>query len=317
MIWNEIENVIKNNQSFIISSHMSLDGDSIGSQLSFYWYLKSLGKEVVIFDKDPVPSKFLFLKNSEQFTNVKPERHFDVLVVLDASNPARMGWENPLAIASTVIDIDHHRDNSHFGNHNVVQTSAAATGELIYQFFTETGITYPPFVAEALYTAIISDTGGFRFSNTNSRILRVCADLADKGAECSKIYERVYSTHPRRALVLQSRIWSSLKFFHDNRVCIMELPLKILDEVGAVYSDSEGMADHTITAEGVEVGMMLKYSDSETHFSLRSKGRIDVGKIAQKVPGGGGHYSAAGCTIKEPRDQALALMLSIIAQELG
>jgi phosphoesterase RecJ-like protein len=317
MIWNEIENVIKNNQSFIISSHMSLDGDSIGSQLSFYWLLKSLGKDVVIFDKDPVPSKFLFLQNSAQFTNIKPERHFDVLVVLDASNPSRMGWENPIAIASTVINIDHHRDNSHFGNHNVVQTSAAATGELIYQFFTETGVNYPPFVAETLYTAIISDTGGFRFSNTNSRILRVCADLAEKGAECSKIYERVYSTHPRRALVLQSRIWSTLKFFHDNRVCIMELPLKVLDEVGAVYSDSEGMVDYTITAEGVEVGMMLKYSDSETHFSLRSKGRIDVGKIAQKVPGGGGHYSAAGCTIKEPRDQALALMLSIIAQELG
>ncbi len=316
MIWNEIENVIKNNQSFIISSHMSLDGDSIGSQLSFYWYLKSLGKDVVIFDKDPVPSKFHFLKNSEQFTNVKPDRNFDVLVVLDASNPARMGWENPLAIASTVIDIDHHRDNSHFGNHNVVQTSAAATGELIYQYFTETGVTYPPFVAEALYTAIISDTGGFRFSNTNSKILRVCADLADKGAECSKIYERVYSTYPCRALVLQSRIWSTLKFFHNNRVCIMELPLKVLEEVGAVYSDSEGMADHTITAEGVEVGMMLKYSESETHFSLRSKGKIDVGKIAQKVPGGGGHYSAAGCTIKEPRDQALSLMLSIIAQEL-
>ncbi|HEX2958810.1 MAG TPA: bifunctional oligoribonuclease/PAP phosphatase NrnA [Chitinispirillaceae bacterium] len=316
MIWNEIDNVIKNNQSFIISSHMSLDGDSIGSQLSFYWFLKSLGKDVVIFDKDALPSKFHFLQNAAQFTNVRPDRHFDTLVVLDCSNPERMGWDNPFDVAATIINIDHHRDNSHFGNHNVVQTSAAATGEIIYQFFTESDITFPSFVAEALYTAIISDTGGFRFSNTNSRILRVCADLADKGADCSKIYERVYSTHPRRALVLQSRIWASLKFFNDGKVCIMEMPLKILDEIGAVYSDSEGMADHTITAEGVEVGMMLKYSESETHFSLRSKGKIDVGKIAQKVPGGGGHYSAAGCTIKEPRDQALALMLSIIAQEL-
>jgi phosphoesterase RecJ-like protein len=316
MIWNEIKNVIKSNHRFVISSHLSLDGDSVGSQLSFYWFLKSLGKDVIIFDKDPIPSKFRFLQNSDQFTTEKPEK-VDILVVLDCSNPARMGWENPESAASTIINIDHHRDNSHFGHHNIVQTSAAATGEIINQFFIESGIVFPPFVAEALYTAIISDTGGFRFSNTNSRVLRICADLADKGAECAKIYERVYSTHPRHALILQSRIWSTLKFFADGKICIMELPLKILDEVGAVYSDSEGMADHTITGDGVEVGMMLKYSDSETHFSLRSKGRIDVGKIAQKVPGGGGHYSAAGCTIKEPRDQALAQMLSIITQELG
>jgi phosphoesterase RecJ-like protein len=97
---------------------------------------------------------------------------------------------------------------------------------------------------------------------------------------------------------------------------MMEMPLSILNDLGAVYSDSEGMADHTITVIGVEVGMLLKYSESETHFSLRSKGRIDVGKIAQKVPGGGGHYSAAGCTVKAPRDEALAHMLQIIAQEL-
>ncbi|MBN1600491.1 MAG: bifunctional oligoribonuclease/PAP phosphatase NrnA [Chitinispirillaceae bacterium] len=315
MIWNDIENVIKSNQRFVISSHMSADGDSIGSQLSFYWLLKSLGKDVIIFDKDPVPLKFRFLANSDQFTTIKPDSA-DVLVVLDCSNPARMGWENPEKLASTVIDIDHHRDNSHFGHHNVVETSAAATGEIIYQFFTKTGVSFPPFVAEALYAAILSDTGGFRFSNTNSRVLRVCADLADKGADCSKIYEQIYSTFPQRTLLLQSRIWSSLKFFADGKICIMELPLKVLDEVGAVYSDSEGMVDHTITADSVEVGMMLKYSDEETHFSLRSKGRIDVGKIAQKVPGGGGHYSAAGCTIKEPRDQALTQILAIITQEL-
>jgi phosphoesterase RecJ-like protein len=317
MTWNEIENIIKKNQRFVISSHLSLDGDSIGSQLSFYWFLKSLGKDVVIYDKDPVPSKFLFLQNSDQFTTIKPDSKFDILVVLDCSNPGRMGWDNHEAIASEIINIDHHRDNSHFGHYNVVKTSAAATGELIYQFFTEIGTSFPPFVAETLYTAIISDTGGFRFSNTNSNVLRLCADLADKGAECAKIYERVYATHPKHTLLLQSRIWSTLKFLLDGKLCIMELPLRILDEIGAVYSDSEGMADHTITADGVEVGMMLKYSDSETHFSLRSKGRIDVGKIAQRVPGGGGHYSAAGCTIKEPRDQALAQMLSIITQELG
>ena len=97
----------------------------------------------------------------------------------------------------------------------------------------------------------------------------------------------------------------------------MELPLSLLDELGARYSDSEGMADFTITAEGVEVGMMIKYNDTESHFSLRSKGTVDVGRIAQKIPGGGGHFSAAGCTIEQPFDRAFPYMLEILAGELG
>jgi phosphoesterase RecJ-like protein len=215
-----------------------------------------------------------------------------------------------------VINIDHHRDNTLFGDVNIVQTNAAATAELVYHFLVHNNSDFPPHVAESLYTAIMTDTGGFRFSNTNSGILRICADLADRGASCSKVYERVYSSHSQRALLLQSRIWSTLKFFFDGKVCSMELPLSIIDELGAQYSDSEGMVDYTITAEGVEIGIMAKHTEKETHFSLRSKGKIDVGKIAQKITGGGGHSSAAGCTIEKPYPEALAEMLKILEQEL-
>jgi phosphoesterase RecJ-like protein len=315
MIWHDLLKLINDHNRFVISSHLSLDGDSVGSQLAFYWYLNSLGKEVILFDIDPVPAKFVFLKNTDLIQNRMPEGKY-VLVVLDCSNPGRMGWSPP-SQPQAIINIDHHRDNTRFGNVNIVETTAAATGEIIYKFFTSKKIDFPPHVAEALYAAILTDTGGFRFSNTNSRILRACADLADRGTDCAMVYEKVFCSHSRKALLLQSRIWSSLSFHLDGRVCIMEMPLSVLDELGAHYSDSEGMADFTITAEGVEVGIMAKYSDTETHFSLRSKGRVDVGKVAQRVPGGGGHSSAAGCTIKQSFSLALPLMLSIIEKELS
>jgi phosphoesterase RecJ-like protein len=316
MIWDKLNAAIDANQSFLISSHLSLDGDSVGSQLAFYWYLTSKGKEVVLYNHDPLPSKFHFLGDSEILTNKKPEKKFDVLTVLDCSNQRRLGWSGHEEIAPFVINVDHHRDNTMFGNVNIVQTNAAATAELIYHFLVHNKSDFPPHVAESLYTAIMTDTGGFRFSNTNSGILRICADLADRGVNCSKVYERVYSSHSQRALLLQSRIWSTLKFFFGGKVCSMELPLGIIDELGAQYSDSEGMADYTITAEDVEIGIMAKHTENESHFSLRSKGKIDVGKIAQKIPGGGGHSSAAGCTIEKPYPEAFAEMLKIIEQEL-
>lgn len=315
-MWHDLKTLINAHSSFLISSHLSLDGDSVGSQLAFLWYLESLGKRVDLFNQDPLPAKFAFLRNANRIVSVRPAGPHDVLVVLDCSNRGRLGWDTAAFDDAPVINIDHHRDNALFGAVNHVDRHAAATGELLYRFFTEDHITFPPEVAEALYVAIMTDTGGFRFPNTSAGILRICADLAARGANPSTIYERVYASHSRTALLLQSRIWSSLRFHLDGRVCCMELPMRLFDELGALYSDSEGMADYTITAVDVEVGMLTKFSDTETHFSLRSKGKIDVGRIASQIKGGGGHSSAAGCTIKAPYSQALDEMLSIIKREL-
>ncbi|KMQ50677.1 Phosphoesterase RecJ domain-containing protein [Chitinispirillum alkaliphilum] len=317
MIWNELNAAIEANESFLISSHLSLDGDCVGSQLAFYWYLKSIGKRPVMYCADPVPSKFAFLKNSDQIQQEKPDGKFDVLMILDCSNPSRLGWENAENTADFIVNIDHHRDNSRFGSFNHTDTTAAATGEIIYRFFKDNDIDFPEFVSSALYTAILTDTGGFRFSNTNGKTLAICADLAQRGANCSGIYEKIYTSHSKAALTLQARIWSSLQFHLGGRVCSMDMPLSLLSETGAQYSDSEGMSDNTITAKEVEVGLLTKHSPAETHFSLRSKGSIDVGRVAQKIPGGGGHSCAAGCTIKKPYKEAMEEMLSIITKEMN
>jgi bifunctional oligoribonuclease and PAP phosphatase NrnA len=317
MIWNDFFSVIASNRSFLISSHMSIDGDCAGSELAVYWYLKSQGKDVVVYNHDALPSKFTFLKNSEELTNIKPDRTFDVLIVLDCSNPLRLGWDGMEKAASIIVNIDHHRDNVNFGNINMVNANAAATGEIIYDLLFSVKASIPPEVADALYTAILTDTGGFRFSNTNAKVLGICAVLCDRGASCSKIYEQVYASFPPSGLMLQARIWSTLTFHDNGRICSMEMPYSLIEELGATYGDSEGMSDYTIMARGVEVGMLIKYSDNQTHFSLRSTGRIDVGRIAKSIEGGGGHSSAAGCTMSIPFVQAKMRMLEILSKELG
>jgi phosphoesterase RecJ-like protein len=316
MNWDDFYRLVNEHHRFLISSHLSLDGDSVGSQLAMLWYLTSLNKEVFVFNSDPVPRKFLFMDTMGAISTIYPDKKPDVLIILDCSNLQRLGWDAS-KVAPITVNIDHHRDNTHFGAINIIDDHAAATGAILYGFFEKYNIRFPKQVADALYTAIMTDTGGFRFSNTTSAILRICADLVDYGADASKLYETVYASHSPQALLLQSRIWSTLTYHLEGKVCSMEMPLSILDELSAVYSDSEGMADHTITVEGVEVGIIVKYSDTESHFSLRSKGNIDVGKIAQRIPGGGGHFSAAGCTINQPFHKAFPYMLDILRQELG
>jgi phosphoesterase RecJ-like protein len=314
--WTDLDSAIERNSSFLVSSHVGIDGDCIGSQLAMHWYLASLGKKVVLYNHDNVPEKFRFLVNSGVPTTERPVQKFDAGIILDCSNPSRLEWNGLRDLCSYVVNIDHHRDNVLFGDINFVKKGGAATGQIIYEYFIAKGISYPAHVAEALYTAVMTDTGAFRFSNTNATILRMCADLSERGADCAKIYEKVYASFTPQGLLLQSRIWSTMTFYENGAICSMEMPYRLIDELGATYGDSEGMSDLTIIGSGVRVGMLIKYDDTKTHFSLRSKGEIDVGKIAQKIQGGGGHSCAAGCTMVMPCAQAKPVMLDIIKKEL-
>jgi phosphoesterase RecJ-like protein len=317
MTWTELTAAVKASRSVLISSHVNPDGDCIGSQLAFAWYCRSLGKEVVIYNRDPVPTKLAFLQGAELITQQRPQGPFDLFVVLDASNLSRLGWEGGGAVAPVTMDIDHHEDNTRFATHNYVDAGVAATGQILYDFFTSSKIDYPREVAEALYTAVMTDTGGFRFANTDSRVLHLCADLVEHGVDPSSVYQKVYASRSTAGMKLLARVWSSLSFYDKDRICSMELPLQVVEELGANYGDSEGIADLTIMAEGVKVGMLIKHRENETHFSLRSNGHLDVGRIARDIKGGGGHSNAAGCTLPLPVEQAKQAMLAILAKELG
>lgn len=316
MIWSELQSVLRDGTSFMLSTHVNPDGDCIGSQLALHWYLTSLGKKVTIYNSDSVPNRLLFLKNTSAIRTERPTEIFDVAIILDASNPSRLGIDGVVDMAPVIVNIDHHRDNTSFGHINCVDTGAAATSQILFRFLQDSGVSFPAHVAEYLYVGILTDTGGFQFSNTNDEVLRVSAELAARGADCASIYRNAYASHSPNGLLLRARIWSTLRFYFENRVCSMEMPMDLAEQLDANYGDAEGMSSITVTAEGVQLGMLIKFAENTTHFSLRGRDGIDVGRMAQQVPGGGGHSSAAGCTFPLPLEQAREKMLEMIRKEI-
>ncbi|MGD9200364.1 MAG: DHH family phosphoesterase [Chitinispirillia bacterium] len=316
MIFSKLHSIINENNSFMLSSHMNSDGDCICALLTLYWYIRSLGKKVTIFHIDQVPSKFNFLLNADKIGDKRSRNDFDVFIIVDSSNPGRLGWDTEKINAPIHVNIDHHRDNSQFGHLNLIDCKASATCQILYYFLNEFSVKYPSYIAETLYTGILCDTGGFQFSNTNSTVLSVCADLAEKGADCHKIYRNIFTSVSKEGLILRNKIWSTLEFYLDDRISSIELSSAEFDQSGADRGDIEGMSDKALSIKGVDVGIFIKYSENSTHFSLRSKGTVDVGIIAQKVVGGGGHTSAAGCTIDLPVDRAKVKMVEIIKKEI-
>jgi len=296
---------------------VSHDADNIGSQLSFYWYLKSLGKDVSIYNVDEVPRKFKFYKNSDKIGNIPPTEKVDVFVMLDSSNLSRSGWDGVENCSKYVIDIDHHRDNSYFGTVSCVDIEAAATCQIIYRFFNETGVDFPDYVADALYGGILADTGGFQFDNTSQEILKIAADLVNRGVDPARVYKKLFASNTIAGLKARSQISSTLTFYENYTVGIVTMEDGLLDQLGADRGDIEGMSDIALKAEGVEVSAFAKQVGSDVRFSLRSAGAVDVGAVAATFDGGGGHRAAAGCTHENTTlEVAIPLLLEKIRKVL-
>jgi len=318
MVWNDLIKIVTENGSFLISSHENPDGDSIGSQLAFWKYLKNIGKDVQIYNKDKVPQKFLFIPNSEAVITAAPQRKFDVLAIFDSSNPQRTAIENiETCFANRIINIDHHRDNTNFGSVNCVDDKSAATCKILYDFFTQNGVDYDVQIANYLFCGILTDTNGFRFNNDDGSLYPVVHDLIKHGADNAFLFKKMFASYSPAALKLRAKVWESLKSYCDGKINVICIPKKLYEEYGADNSATEGMSNAVLDGEGIEVGMFVRFDDRETHFSIRSSGSIDVGKIAATADTGGGHKFAAGCTIKNmPHEKAVETMVQKIAHGL-
>ena len=221
-----------------------------------YWYLTLLGKKVTVFNHDPLPHKFGFLTNAEALSMQKPKGRFDVLVVLDCSNPSRLGWNGHRDLCSHIVNIDHHRDNVLFGDINFVRKDGAATGQIIYDYFTNKNIAFPD-MSPSRSTPRSSRTPADSAFQTPTARSCACAPICPTGARTARRSTKKCMPPSRKGLLLQAKIWSTLAFHLNGAVCSMEMPYRLIDELGATYGDSEGMADLTILADGVEVGVFL------------------------------------------------------------
>lgn len=307
-----IEKILESKNIFI-ASHVQPDGDNIGSILALGLALKKIGKKIYILKSDSVPSDYLFLPNVDIIHDYDDELEIDLLITLDSSDENRLGKNKVLLErAKFIINIDHHISNTNFGHINIVDSSAAATGELVYKIVKKMDISIDKDIGTCIYTAISSDTGSFMYDNTTSETHEIISELLSLGIDKSNININLYQNRSIERTMLFIKSLETLNLYFDNKVAVVKVTRNMLEDSGAKMEDTEGVVSFMREIAPVEIAILLKeFNENEIKVSMRSKRFVDVAAICDTF-GGGGHIRAAGCTINFSMDYSEELILNEI-----
>ena len=294
---------IESNDRFLVVSHLNPDGDAVSSTLAAGWILEKLGKPFVLINEGRCPAKFGCLPGFDRLLSYAddelPAGPFGCVISVDCADEARCGEVKQLfAVDVRLLNIDHHPTNTRFGSVQLIRADAAATVELLYDLALEMKLPIDRSFAELIYTGLLTDTGGFRFSNTTPRVMRIAADLLGYGVNGSWLAEHLLAKMTRAHITLLKRALNSLSFAYGGKACWMTVSAEDMAECEASSEDLDGLIDYPRNIEGVEVGILFKqYGENSVKVSFRSNSYVDVAAIAQSF-GGGGHVRASGCTIE-------------------
>lgn len=307
--------LLKQHNKFVLTAHINPDGDAVGSVLALALTLRSMDKEVICLLDDDIPERFRFLTGIELLGKVNvqsaEQAHLDadLLIILDSSDRERIGAVAKLCTAP-ILNIDHHISNEGFADYFYLDSQAAATGEIVFALLALLNKEMDLPTAEALYVAIATDCGFFRFSNTTPQTMRICADLLAAGVLPHKISEQM-EQRPLETVQALGRALGAVEFFADGRIGCM-----VLDHTFLTGCDStEGFIDLVRTIEGMDMAVLIKEIEPNVcRVSMRAK-TIDVSRIAVSF-GGGGHKKAAGCTIQAAADTAKELIVAQVLRQM-
>ena len=296
-----VAEALQGNDRFIVTTHENPDGDALGSLLAMTFALRELGKDadMYLFGEVPIPNEYEFMDFAGIMRGPNPDSSGQVVVALDCANERRLGPETALLEkAQLVVDIDHHHDNSRFGKVNHIVGHASSTGEILADVFRELGVSLTPAIAEALYIAVVTDTGRFQYANTTAKALRLAAELVEAGADVHRVFQGVYENVAFAKLKLVARALENAEVFEGGRVVVSHLEREDFEAAGAEEPYSEGIIDYLRAVEGTELAALIREpptANGPTHrISLRTtEADLDVSAIARKS-GGGGHRQAAG-----------------------
>ena len=296
-----VAEALRSNDRFIVTTHENPDGDALGSLLAMTFALRELGKDadMYLFGEVPIPNEYEFMDFAGIVRGPNPDSSGQVVVALDCANERRLGPEMALLEkAQLVVDIDHHHDNTRFGKVNLIVGHASSTGEILADVFRELGVSLTPQIAEALYIAVVTDTGRFQYANTTAKALRLAAELVEAGADVHRVFQGVYENVAFAKLKLVARALENAEVFEGGRVVVSHLEREDFEHAGAEEPYSEGIIDYLRAVEGTELAALIREpptANGPTHrISLRTtEADLDVSAIARKS-GGGGHRQAAG-----------------------
>ncbi|MCP4643412.1 MAG: bifunctional oligoribonuclease/PAP phosphatase NrnA [bacterium] len=315
----EILQALREGESYLVTAHINPDGDAIGSVLAMRNLLLALGKTDVQCAIDgEIPRTYRFLPGTEQIVpaaNIRPGAQ--CAVVLDTGRRSRLGAvESAVAATDRVLVLDHHLDDDPEGDLCVADSTYGATGEMVLQMYETAGVELTPEMAECLYVAIATDTGGFRFSNTSARCHRAAAKLVEAGVDVEGISLRVFDAISPARFRLLRLYFDKLAFSDEGRIAFVGITRDDLNQVGAKDGDLENLVNLGRNVDGVEVAMLLRELESGvTKVSLRSRPTFNVKQIAEQF-GGGGHAAAAGASLDAPMDAARESVLASIREHL-
>lgn len=313
--------VAEKGSKFLVVSHVSPEGDAIGSLLGMALALRGMGKDVTAYLEDPLPDLFRFLPGAHTIVHsLEGAGPFDATFAVDCGQKERLGkgfvaLKNP----GTIVNMDHHATNDSFGDVNIIEPDASAAGELVYDFCKAAGVRITKDIAVNLYVAIHTDTGSFRYSSATPEAFIKAGELVRAGAEPWEVSRRVYENYPAKRYRLLAMVLSTLDVMDFNgggKIATLVVTLDMFRKANAEKDISDGFVNYARGIEGVEVGVLFRESaENEFKVSLRSKGDVDVAEVS-KVFGGGGHRNAAGFNIKGALEEVKAKVIGAIKAQL-
>ena len=304
---------IRKRDRFLVTTHENPDGDALGSMLAMHLALRQLGKDSRMYlpPGQQLPREYAFMGLDELVPGLPGDAAERTLVAVDCANENRLGPDPEILMnAPFVIDIDHHHDNTRFGDLNLVVAAASSTGEVLADLFELLGIELTEDIAEALYIAVVTDTGRFQYTNTTPKAMRLAAELIEKGADVHKVFQGVYESVEFAKLKLLARALEHAQVYDGGRIVVSHLSREDFASVGAPEPYSEGIIDYLRAVEGADMAVLIRepprHDGPLRRVSLRaSVDEVDVSAIARKS-GGGGHRQAAGfsseATVEEITD---------------
>lgn len=293
----QVVELIETKHKFGITTHIKPDGDGVGSSLGLCWLLRSLGKEAEVIVHGEVPIAYRSLPGADEIRDVKSvDTKYDAVFIIECSDLTRPGISG--LEKEFTVNIDHHATSDHFGTVNWIDSTASAVGEMIYNLCKAIGGRITKDIAECVYMALVTDTGSFHFSNTSDRTLKVASELVKAGAKPAKISEAVYNNYPWSRIELMRQVLATVRRDETGRVAVLRQTMAMERSSGAVDGDNNGFVNIPLAANEVLAALYLREVGPDKYRgSLRSKGDINVAKVAERF-GGGGHRNAAGLSVE-------------------
>ncbi|CAI6032912.1 Bifunctional oligoribonuclease and PAP phosphatase NrnA [Paenibacillus sp. JJ-100] len=287
---------------YLVVSHVQPDGDAVSSTVTVGWLLSCLGKKFTMINEGEIPQRMRFLWQADTIVNMTehpPERKYNAIICVDCADFARVGLTRHYFEEDAVIlNIDHHPTNNGYGAVNIIKPDAAATAEILFELLQRFDITWDKEIATAVYTGLLTDTGGFRYANTSPNVMAVASQLLKHGVDGPYLAQSLLEELTLPQIHILNKALSSLQMSEDGKIAWVVITPEDMQECKAANEDLEGIVNYTRNIRGVEVGIFFKViNDNAVKVSMRSAGKIDVAALAQTF-GGGGHVLAAGCRLE-------------------